>query len=127
MGYEIKELDIKGFWTVIYNGKVDAAIRKAALKEGIEKARGKELKGILVDLYNADLNMSVTDSYIFAEDKFKADSLMGIKQAFLHKPNARNGDDFHVLVANNYGLLAKTFSDRDVALRWLLAVGDAAN
>jgi hypothetical protein len=119
MPYTISQTGQEGIWVVEYSGTIDNQARLAALAEGLEKAKGKKLRGILVDFRNASLEMSTFEQYEFGSRKSAQAQLHGVKTAFLHRKDDRKTGRLIEPVARNRGIMARVFTDKAEAMNWI--------
>ena len=119
MSYTLSETETPTLWQVVYTGTVDAADRYAAVEAGLKASANTHVSGILVDLMNADVTMSTTDEFLFAQKISTHPNFHGVRMAFLHRPGTEAASQFLETVESNRGINTSVHTDRASAMHWL--------
>ena len=119
MNFTVSETEVHGIWQVVYTGKVDAQARQAAVVKGLKLIKGQPFTGLLVDLTDAEIAMSIIEEFEFGVAMSSDSQTHGVRVAFLHRPGETHLSEFLATVELNRGRTSSTFSTRQKAMEWL--------
>jgi hypothetical protein len=103
----------------VYSGDVDLRTRQEAMEVGLSMSRGRELRGLIIDLRGARVKMSTMDEHDFASQKIRQQQLAGVKVAFL-QPVGAEENKFVMQMIKSSGRMAESFTNPEDAYTWLL-------
>ena len=120
MPYTLTIENQSGFVHLNYNGTVYINERKAARQEVFDACNAHNLSRTLVDMSQSDIQISQTDAINFAAT-FKGPQLpANYRLACITAPGNQSDALIKIIIAQD-GIDVRYFTDKDTALRWLLA------
>jgi len=122
--FTIEQLDAPGLWHVKYEGVVTGATRNEALSAFVRLVEeqgpgGQDVHGIVVDLRETDMQISVAEAYAFGARLASEPGLGLCRLVFLETDELAERSKFLETVALNRGRQARVMTDWNAAVRWL--------
>ena len=118
--FAIEPLDQAGLWVVRYAGITTLDVRKRALAHFVQVSEGHPVTGIIVDLRQAELQLSTVDAFAFGNSLANERGLRQCRLVFLERLENGLRSRFLETVASNRGRETQVFTDYDKAVMWLL-------
>lgn len=116
--YEVILLE-KGLWHVKYDGRISLETRKGALEEFLANMGENIPFGMLVDLRNADMDLTLLDAFEWGNRLAAEIYFHGCKMVFLETPEHVERSQFVETVSRNRGGTTRVMTDWDAAIAWL--------
>lgn len=118
--FAVEPLDHTGLWLVRYIGKTTLEVRILALAHFVKVSKGHPVLGIIVDLRQAELQLSTADAFEFGNRLAQERGLRQCRLVFLERSENGLRSRFMETVASNRGRDTKVLTDYDEAVAWLM-------
>jgi hypothetical protein len=119
MPYEFNRLPESGIFVISASGSVNAQETATAMQGLAGMIDGAGTVYLVTDVSDAELELSITDTYQSARRKSQLLGFAELVQALVARQDQRPFSVFWEDTNVNSGIRTKVFSDRDAAVNWL--------